>query len=417
VRLTSTHRIAPLAFLLFCSIALSGCAALSHDPPELITLSNKLKVVTSAPLSGAQQADGEAMVNGERLALADAHGVVGAYTVSLVVLNSVEPQGQLWSRGQVAENAALAVADLDAVAYIGESGALASQVSLPITNQGQLLQVAPSDWYSGLTDASFAASDEPGRYSPSGKPNFGRIGPSQLREAEAEARLQHDQGCATTLILGGSSPEQSVASRSLAAALKSQSVGVAGVEPLGSPLASASSVAASVSRSGADCLFYAGPADRVGAQLLSSLKRAVPALKLFAGREQATALFARSLSGAARRSILFTAPAPDLARLKGPAAELASRYRRSFGSAIVSEALYGYEAMSVVLDSIARAGRRARNRTSVIAAFRATSERDSVVGRYSVGTDGNSTLSSFVVLRVVGGALVASPGLSAAIRR
>ncbi len=48
----------------------------------------------------------------------------------------------------------------------------------------------------------------------------------------------------------------------------------------------------------------------------------------------------------------------------------------------------------------ARAGKRGNNRQAVIDAFFATRDRDSVLGRYSIEPDGETTLSSYGVDRV-----------------
>ena len=67
--------------------------------------------------------------------------------------------------------------------------------------------------------------------------------------------------------------------------------------------------------------------------------------------------------------------------------------------------LYGYEAMSVTLDAIARAG--SRDRRAVVNAFFVTKNRDSVLGRYSIDWNGDTTLSTYGVLRIAGGRFVA----------
>jgi branched-chain amino acid transport system substrate-binding protein len=66
-------------------------------------------------------------------------------------------------------------------------------------------------------------------------------------------------------------------------------------------------------------------------------------------------------------------------------------------------ALYGYEAMTLVLDAIRSAGARGNDRQTVIERVFATRERNSVIGRYSVQGDGETTLSRYGFDRVIGG--------------
>jgi ABC-type branched-subunit amino acid transport system substrate-binding protein len=75
-------------------------------------------------------------------------------------------------------------------------------------------------------------------------------------------------------------------------------------------------------------------------------------------------------------------------------------FRARYGKEAEPYALQGYEAMSVTLDAIRRAGAKGNDRASVIAAFRATTDRDSVLGRYSIDPNGDTTLSTYGVLRI-----------------
>ena len=85
------------------------------------------------------------------------------------------------------------------------------------------------------------------------------------------------------------------------------------------------------------------------------------------------------------------------------AARVLDDYRRQFGGQPGAYALYGFEAMSVVLDAIRRAGSHGNDRQTVIDRFFATANRDSVLGRYSMQADGETTLSRYGVDRIVGG--------------
>jgi hypothetical protein len=84
----------------------------------------------------------------------------------------------------VAANAHRAADDPTAVAYLGEVDYGATAVSLPITNKAGLLQVSPGD---GLTSLVRVPPGRPravpAHYYPTGRRSFVRIGPSDLDEA------------------------------------------------------------------------------------------------------------------------------------------------------------------------------------------------------------------------------------------
>jgi branched-chain amino acid transport system substrate-binding protein len=75
-------------------------------------------------------------------------------------------------------------------------------------------------------------------------------------------------------------------------------------------------------------------------------------------------------------------------------------YRKTFGVQGGAEALYGYEAMTLVLDAIRAAGEHGNDRQTVIDRVMSTHDRDSVIGEYSIEADGESTISHYGVDRV-----------------
>jgi branched-chain amino acid transport system substrate-binding protein len=69
----------------------------------------------------------------------------------------------------------------------------------------------------------------------------------------------------------------------------------------------------------------------------------------------------------------------------------------------VSFGFYGFEAMALILDAIASAG---ADRSAVAAIAWATRDRDSILGRYSLDSDGLTTSTAYGRLAVVDGELV-----------
>jgi branched-chain amino acid transport system substrate-binding protein len=109
--------------------------------------------------------------------------------------------------------------------------------------------------------------------------------------------------------------------------------------------------------------------------------------------------FVRSLArSAARRTQITAMPlAPEAYPESG------REVLRTLGPRTDPYALYGYEAMSVILDALARGG---ATREGVAGAFFATRDRDSVLGRYSIQPSGDTTLSTYGAYGVERGRLV-----------
>jgi branched-chain amino acid transport system substrate-binding protein len=69
-------------------------------------------------------------------------------------------------------------------------------------------------------------------------------------------------------------------------------------------------------------------------------------------------------------------------------------------------AIYGYEAMTLMLDAISRAthgGKTTVQRSKVVAAIFGTHNRRSVLGTYSIDSNGDTTLARYGSYRVVDG--------------
>src|SRR5947208_11760614 len=157
-----------------------------------------------------------------------------------------------------------------------------------------------------------------------------------------------------------------------------------------------------IAASGAQALFFAGGGSAGAISLWRGLHRAKPSLLLLGSNALATEAFTAAIGPAGGRTYL-TSPELAVQDYPQPAARVLRLYQRRFGAEPGPNALYGYEAMSVVLDAIRRAGAHGNNRQVVIDRFFATRDRDSVLGRYSIRANGETTLPGYAVYRVQDG--------------
>ena len=75
-------------------------------------------------------------------------------------------------------------------------------------------------------------------------------------------------------------------------------------------------------------------------------------------------------------------------------------------------AIYGFEAMSLVLDAIERAG--STDKADVLSALFDTKDRQSVLGQYSIDENGDTTLTDYGVYTIEGGELTFDTTVQAA---
>jgi branched-chain amino acid transport system substrate-binding protein len=395
---------APLA-LAIATGTLSGCGGVAVSGAAT-DIGDQLTVYSSLPLQGPSGEISGQIVNGEKLALAQAGGRVGRFKVSYFSEDDSNPTSGSWDPGATEADAKTAADDTSTIAYLGDFNSAATAVSLPLINAAGILQVSPASPYVGLTSSQDAGQDEPERFYPSGQRTFGRLQPGDPAQATAQVRLMGELGVRRVYVLNDQNPFNMPLAQITAGDAERAAIAVVGNEALNMTGASASTLftgtVEKISKSGAQAVFFAGEGGAGAAALWRQLHAADPGLLLLGSSPMADESFTSQIGGAAASTYLTT---PILASaLYPPSAAVVLRdYRAAFGGDPGPYALYGYEAMSVVLDSIRRAGSHGGDRQAVIQHFFAVRNRDSVLGRYSIEADGETTLSPFGVDRVVNG--------------
>jgi branched-chain amino acid transport system substrate-binding protein len=398
-------RCACLAALAVIGATAAGCGGVSISGASEAT-GTQLAIYSSLPLQGPSAQIAEEMVNGERLALADAGGHIGRFRVGYVSLDDSNPNNGKLDPGVTASNAKMAAQDTSTIAYLGEYSSVATAVSLPLVNAAGILQVSPASPYVGLTSSLDAGQYEPQRFYPSGRRTFGRLQPGDPAQAAAQAALMRTLGVRSVYVVDDQNPFEiplaeivgSDAERAGIRVMGHDSVAIAAGTVFGEEIER-------IARSGAQAVFFAGGPGPGAIAFWRELHAADPQILLLGSSAMLSESFTSALGPAAARTYLTT---PALANDQYPpaAARMLGEYRRHFGGDPGPYALYGYEAMSVVLAAIRRAGARGNDRQAVIGSFFATRDRASVLGSYSIQPDGESTLSRYGVDRVQNGRAV-----------
>jgi branched-chain amino acid transport system substrate-binding protein len=394
-------RWACLPALAVIAAAAAGCGGVSISGASEAT-GNQLAIYSSLPLQGPSAQIAEEIVNGERLALADAGGRSGRFRVGFVSLNDANPTTGKLDPGVTASNAKMAAQDPSTIAYLGEYGSASTAVSLPLINAAGILQVSPGSPYVGLTSSLDAGQYEPQRFYPSGRRTFGRLQPGDPAQAAAQAGLMRALGVRSVYVIDDQNPFEIPLSELVIADAERAGIAVAGHDSIAVGTGTVfTGEVEKIARTGAQAVFFAGGPDPGAIALWRALHSSNAHTVLLGSSALVSESFTSAI-GSAQRSTYLTTPVLDVSRYPA-AARILSDYRRHFGGAPGPYALYGYEAMSVVLAAIRRAGARGNDRVAVIESFFATHNRDSVLGRYSIGPDGETTLSRYGVDRVRNG--------------
>jgi branched-chain amino acid transport system substrate-binding protein len=354
-----------------------------------------LTIYSSLPLQGDSRPQSTDVVNGEKLALEEAGGKVGKFKITYKSLDDSTAAAGKWEPGQTSADARKAAQDPSTIVYLGEFNSGASAISLPITNEAGILQVSPSNTYVGLTRAEGADKGEPDKYYPSGKRTFGRVVPADHIQAAAQVAYQKDEGCAKVYILNDKEVYGTGIAKQVASIAKGQGIQVLGNDGIDTKAANFRTLASKIKSAGADCVFYGGIAQNKGVQLFNDVHAGNPTAKLFGPDGMADPAYYEKASPAVAKMSYLTNPTLD-PKLYPPAAQdFFKAFKQKYGNDPAPYAIYGYEAMKVALLAIQNAGDKGNDRQAVIDAFFKIKDRDSVLGKYSIDENGDTTLSDY----------------------
>jgi branched-chain amino acid transport system substrate-binding protein len=391
----------PAALVAACALALPGCLGDEREERSARVSGDTLTIYASLPRSGVSAPVADAVAAGQRRALADAGGRVGRWKVRLRQLDATEPGDVLWNPDRVSANAERAADDPTTIAYLGELEYGGSAVSLPITNDDEILQVAPLDALTSLTTTPPGRPrSSPERLYPSERRTFLRLVPTDELQVETLLARARERGSRRLGVVF----DEGVYGRELAAQL----VALArrdGPEPVRSEeyqgeIEEIPDMVRKLAEADVDAVAYAGIAGPGSGRILAEVDRALPGVPVYA----AAGLLARD------PRVPFPAAPFTVEALSPvlPASELPRRSRRLLreieaeaGRPLARpEAMYGYESVRLVLDAVEEAG---ADRRGVARAALAIRERDSVLGRYGIRATGDVDLERFARHRLEDG--------------
>lgn len=385
------------------ALALVGCGG-GGDGDFNPSRRSTAVVYSSLPLRGERSAQAMALSNGIRLALNQADGRAGKLRVRYRPLDDSARATGIVSPEAAANNARNVARDDDAVAYIGELDE-GSATSIPVSNEGGVAQIGTADTAVGLTTGEAGATtDEPDEYYPSTKRTFVRIVPRDTIQGAALVSLASQSGCTKLAIANDGTRFGTGLARSLQAAAGAQRLEIALDVTLDARKTNYRAQARNARLRGADCFAFAGLPSSAATGAYEDFGAALAGADLFGPDRLADASFTDTHAGgvsaglARRIQLTVTALPPDY---PSDAQRFAREYERTYDEEPLPSALYGYEAMRLVLDAIGRSGDDAR--AGVIRELFATKDRESVLGSYSIDANGDTTLASYGVGSIVDG--------------
>ena len=354
-------------------------------------------IYSSLPMHGPAAAETIPLVNGIRLALADAGGKAGPFTVQYGALDDSAGTGG-WDASQTAANARKAAEDPRAVYYIGEFDDAASEVSMPILNEAGIPQVSPANTYVGLTTGA------PSSYWPTGTRTYLRIVPTDSVQAAADLLAMHQSGCARLAVASDNEAYGTSLAKLITLQKSDYGIDVVNNTAINPDAQSFRAYVMMLKDLRANCLMVAGVVSRGVIELTKEVHAELPATKIFAPADMCTGAWTNPKDGGVPATvdplIECTEVTQSIAAYPGGKAFLAAYRARYPGSDPNPYAIFGYEAMKLGLSTIAGLGANGDSKSAVLSALFATAGRHSVLGTYSFNKVGDTTLRSIGLYRV-----------------
>jgi branched-chain amino acid transport system substrate-binding protein len=381
-----------------------------------------LTIYSSLPLQGTSRGQSTAVINGEKLALDDLApgGKLGKYTLKYVSLDDSTAQNPgTADEGQTAQNARKASSDAATIAYLGEFNSGGSKVSIPILNKKGIPQISPSNTYVGLTtDDPGSEPGEPQKYYPTGKRTYARVVPRDTIQGAALVATMKSDGCKAVTLWNDGSTYGAGLARNIELSAKQGGLPVQDKQRTDKSAPNYRSLASGIKT---DCFLWSGVTGENGVQVFKDAASACSACKLYGPDGVAEEAFTNPKKGgipadvgARTKVTVATLGIKDLPDAK----PVVDGFKKKYGTAAVDPyAIYGYETMALLLDSIKRAGSSGNDRTKVIEEMFNTKDRKSVLGTYSIDKNGDTTLTDYGLYTIKAGLpeydkkIVADPNL------
>jgi branched-chain amino acid transport system substrate-binding protein len=368
----------------------------------------KLTIYSTLPLQGASSQQTTAINNGAKLAIKQRGGKVGDFTITYRPLDDSLASTGAADEGKEAQNARTAVRDKTTIAVLGAYNSGMTKVSLPITNKAGILQVSPANTYVGLTtDDPGSEKGEPDKYYPAKTRTFARVVPRDTIQAAALVTAMKQDGCRSFITYNSKTTYSAGLGRNLELEAEKQGLKILGNEGVDIKAPNYRSLLSDVQ---ADCVSTSMEIENNGIQLLKDAATALPDAKLYGSDAIVLNDTADPKKGL---------PAAVAARFKGTIATLdpdsfppeGKKFFADYSTSYKVErpdpyAIYGYEAMDLILDSIEAVGDKGGDRQAVIdQVLKNTKGRESVLGTYDIDENGDTTLTDYGLYKIANGNL------------
>jgi branched-chain amino acid transport system substrate-binding protein len=380
------------------SIFLAACTPAATGPETI-------RIYSSLPLTGASAAQTTTMVNAMKMAVeqqtTDGKVCDGKFMIDYVSLDDATAAAGKWDPAQEQANANKAVADTDAMVYLGTFNSGAARISIPILNVANLVMISPANTADDLT-----AGTDTAKYYPNGKRNYSRVVARDEFQGAFAAKWAAKLGAKNIYILDDTEIYGKGVADQFEKNTAANGLSVLGRDGIDGKAADYKALATKIAGLNPDLIYFGGIVDNNAGQLLKDI-RAAGITAMFMGPDGIqTQAFVDGAGADIAEGVYATVAGSPRASLPEKGQKFYTDYEAKYGTPD-PYAIYGYEAMSVALAAINKTCKK--DRAAVLEAVMGTKDFQGVLGTWSFDANGDTSLYSMVGYVVETGAFVEAP--------
>lgn len=391
-----------LTVLVAAGLLLAACGGGGAAPTGGI-----IKVVSDLPMTGSSLGQTQTIVNAITQAFEEKGNKVcgGKYTIEYQAFDDASAALGKWDPDVVTQNAKTYAADSSIVAVIGTFNSGAAKLMIPILNPENLAMISPANTYPGLTKPGKGEAGEPDVYYPNGVRNYSRVVPADDLQGQVAAQWAKDIGAVTVYVLD----DQELYGKGVADVFDkvAQEIGlqVLGHEGIDGKAADYKALATKIKDLNPDLIYFGGITQNNAGQLVKDIRNVGYEGK-FMGPDGIFEDAFLEAAGDAAEGVYVTFGGIPPNELAGKAAEWREAYKAKFGSSPEVYTVYGYVSASVLVDAFERVcagGGVPTDRKAVRDAVFATKDFESILGKFSIDANGDTTITAMSGSQVQGG--------------
>ncbi len=371
--------------LILSSLLALGFGSRAHADENLI------KIVSSLPRTGSANAQTTTMVNGIRLAIAEAGSKAGDFNLVYEDWDDASPERGQWDPAVEAANADKAIKDLDVMVYVGPYNSGAAKISMPKLNAANLVDVNPSASWPGLTKPGKGEANEPQVYRPTNQVTFFRVVPADDIQGLVGAEWASELGAKKVFIIH----DRELYGKGIAEMFKKSApqfkLDIVGFEGIDAKASNYKTLVTKIRQQRPDLVYFGGTTQSNAGQFAKDLAGAGLAAKLMVP----DGCFENAFIEAAGKDnlegkVFITFGGVPPKELKGKGRDFYEAYKKMYNAEPEAYAVYGYEAAKVAIDAIRRVGKK--DRRAILEAVRSTKDYDGALGKWSFDANGDTSL-------------------------